>query len=469
MRRGLVLQGGGAKGAWQFGVLQAFADHGLQFDVIAGTSVGSLNGAIWSSGRMDIGEEMWSSMRLARVFSWRMWLLPLVGLQIICRPFYAIVQGYAPAGSRAGRMLYTLAAIVMALPPISAFWASLSALNIHDPDALFIGVTKQQWIIAGSVALTLLWIVWFARAEAASRRAEFWQIGVFAWIMVVGSFTADLLISKAPCGPLCDLTIWVGAIPLVLLGAAWCLRASNVSILAPRPLEATIRGVLSNPLRVPLFATTAIETGSYFDPDHLEYSAVPDHRGETMFYSPVPRAALVAIYARVDMLGPDAACEALLASSALPLGIAPARFDRDWTRSVDGGVVDNTPWFPLVEVSLRRARDRSLQTGREMGRRDSNTWQVRDRLKRVLQLRFVARNALSDESVESSPPRSLPLRQPARWPKVVVIAPKRPLGSFVTGTMNFSTRTCRRRLADGYAAGTNFLPALNRAAHPKPG
>jgi NTE family protein len=42
MRRGLVLEGGGAKGAWQFGVLQAFAKNGLHFDVVSGTSVGLL-------------------------------------------------------------------------------------------------------------------------------------------------------------------------------------------------------------------------------------------------------------------------------------------------------------------------------------------------------------------------------------------------------------------------------------------
>jgi NTE family protein len=77
MRRGLVLEGGGAKGAWQFGVLQAFAENGIYFDVVSGTSVGALNGAIWCAGRMDVGQEMWSSMSLARVFAWKIWLLPI--------------------------------------------------------------------------------------------------------------------------------------------------------------------------------------------------------------------------------------------------------------------------------------------------------------------------------------------------------------------------------------------------------
>ena len=37
---GMVLEGGGAKGAYQFGVLKRFAEEGIFFDCVAGTSVG---------------------------------------------------------------------------------------------------------------------------------------------------------------------------------------------------------------------------------------------------------------------------------------------------------------------------------------------------------------------------------------------------------------------------------------------
>ena len=43
---GLVLAGGGARGAYQVGVLRALADAGFEPDVVAGTSVGSLNGVL---------------------------------------------------------------------------------------------------------------------------------------------------------------------------------------------------------------------------------------------------------------------------------------------------------------------------------------------------------------------------------------------------------------------------------------
>ena len=45
-RIALVLQGGGALGAYQVGVYEALAEHGLAPDWVAGTSIGAINGAI---------------------------------------------------------------------------------------------------------------------------------------------------------------------------------------------------------------------------------------------------------------------------------------------------------------------------------------------------------------------------------------------------------------------------------------
>lgn len=46
IKTGLVLSGGGAKGAYHVGVVKALAEYGIQADVIAGASIGALNGSI---------------------------------------------------------------------------------------------------------------------------------------------------------------------------------------------------------------------------------------------------------------------------------------------------------------------------------------------------------------------------------------------------------------------------------------
>jgi NTE family protein len=48
---GLVLTGGGAKGAYQAGALKYIAEIGLAPQIIAGTSIGALNGAVLASSR----------------------------------------------------------------------------------------------------------------------------------------------------------------------------------------------------------------------------------------------------------------------------------------------------------------------------------------------------------------------------------------------------------------------------------
>ena len=48
---GLVLSGGGAKGAYQVGVLRYMAEIGMNVDAVSGASIGALNGAVIASAR----------------------------------------------------------------------------------------------------------------------------------------------------------------------------------------------------------------------------------------------------------------------------------------------------------------------------------------------------------------------------------------------------------------------------------
>ncbi|MEJ2667783.1 MAG: patatin-like phospholipase family protein [Deinococcales bacterium] len=65
-RLGLVLSGGGARGFAHIGVLRVLEREGVHFDVIAGTSMGAVLGALYASGRR--AEDLF---RLADTTSWR--------------------------------------------------------------------------------------------------------------------------------------------------------------------------------------------------------------------------------------------------------------------------------------------------------------------------------------------------------------------------------------------------------------
>src|SRR6185436_12149580 len=50
MKTGLVLSGGGARGISHLGVIKALEEFGVKIDYLAGTSAGSLVGALYSYG-----------------------------------------------------------------------------------------------------------------------------------------------------------------------------------------------------------------------------------------------------------------------------------------------------------------------------------------------------------------------------------------------------------------------------------
>ena len=52
MKIGIALGGGGAKGFAHIGVLKAFGQAGIEFDIVAGTSIGALVGAVYASGKL---------------------------------------------------------------------------------------------------------------------------------------------------------------------------------------------------------------------------------------------------------------------------------------------------------------------------------------------------------------------------------------------------------------------------------
>lgn len=63
----LALEGGGAKGAWQIGAWRALRESGVRISAVAGTSVGALNGAMITMGKLEAAEETWRNLSWSQV------------------------------------------------------------------------------------------------------------------------------------------------------------------------------------------------------------------------------------------------------------------------------------------------------------------------------------------------------------------------------------------------------------------
>lgn len=65
---GLVLEGGGAKGAYQVGAYKALLELGIKIDGVSGTSIGAINGAMIAQGSFDRCYDVWRGIRPSTLF-----------------------------------------------------------------------------------------------------------------------------------------------------------------------------------------------------------------------------------------------------------------------------------------------------------------------------------------------------------------------------------------------------------------
>ncbi|MDD4780060.1 MAG: patatin-like phospholipase family protein [Tissierellia bacterium] len=66
---GLVLEGGGAKGAYHVGAYKALKELNIEIGGIAGTSIGALNGAFLIQGEVEDLEKIWINTKTTDIFS----------------------------------------------------------------------------------------------------------------------------------------------------------------------------------------------------------------------------------------------------------------------------------------------------------------------------------------------------------------------------------------------------------------
>ena len=64
----LILSGGGSRGAYETGVWQALTDLGISIDIVTGSSVGAINGAMICQGSLEDTVNLWREIETHMVF-----------------------------------------------------------------------------------------------------------------------------------------------------------------------------------------------------------------------------------------------------------------------------------------------------------------------------------------------------------------------------------------------------------------
>ena len=66
--KALVFAGGGAKGAYQMGAWKALRKLKMDFDIVTGTSIGALNGALYVQDSYYRGMRLWLTTDFYKLF-----------------------------------------------------------------------------------------------------------------------------------------------------------------------------------------------------------------------------------------------------------------------------------------------------------------------------------------------------------------------------------------------------------------
>ena len=69
VKRALVLNGGGSRGAYEIGAWQALDELGVRLDGVYGTSIGALNAALVARGDLDAALRLWQNISIDRILT----------------------------------------------------------------------------------------------------------------------------------------------------------------------------------------------------------------------------------------------------------------------------------------------------------------------------------------------------------------------------------------------------------------
>lgn len=69
MKKGLALCGGGSLGIYELGAWEGFRELNMDFDIITGTSIGALNGALFVQDDFEKAVDLWKNMNMEKVMN----------------------------------------------------------------------------------------------------------------------------------------------------------------------------------------------------------------------------------------------------------------------------------------------------------------------------------------------------------------------------------------------------------------
>jgi predicted acylesterase/phospholipase RssA len=416
VRRALVIQGGGAKGAFALGCMKAFQEHGIEFSAVSGTSAGGLCAIIWSTGRLKEGIDAWTEIDHSGFFGRSPDGCLRRMIKVLCiagKLFVSYLRNLDPEGQpQFGRDIF--------FSVVVGIYAWLLLFNLFP---------IWLWLIA---AVCIPFVSYSAFANELPR---------IGWDNRVRQAIVDVLVLVA------TTRLLVSATWMLLQGTGLVTTQIHITL-----SELLVAGVILAMMRLPVLVQTTLMEGKLlatvigrFLESELKIptfvAVAQEHPPNSRHFALPTPGVFKAQYVALDRAPADLKAKFAYASAALPFGIF-AHAVIEGKIYVDGGVADNTPVLPIMMEPLDEVWIIRLQPG---------AFDVREHLRKI-----VFQTMFADGPV-------MPANSSAAldaWMKLVTIitlAPRISLGGLLTGTLNFSKRRTTACLRHGHRIATRAI------------
>lgn len=416
IRRGLVIQGGGAKGAFALGCMKAFQEHGIDFAAVAGTSAGGLCAIIWSTGRVDEGIAAWKEIDHSGFFGRSPDGCLRRLIKVLCiagKLFVGYVKNIEPEGRQQATrdIVFSLVIGVFAwllLFDIFPLWGwLLSAVGI--PFVALFAFANELPVIGWDNRVRQLMV------DAIVFVATTRLLVSVAWLLLEGAGLVTLetritLTEAIGCG-------------LILAAMRLPVRIQS-TLMEGKLLAVQIARFLESDLRIPTYVTVAREIAP----------------NSPHFMLPTP-GVFKAHYAALHQAPAEIRSRYAYASAALPFGIF-AHAVIGGKIYVDGGVADNTPVLPMGREEIEEIWLICLRPG---------PFDIREHVRNVYVQTILAEGPSVPDGMVNIMDAWL------SGVRIVTLAPRAPLGGLLMGTLNFSERRTNACISHGYRIATRAL------------
>ena len=456
-RIGVVLSGGGARGAFEAGALLAFQDAAMPTHILAATSVGSINAASYAShssslvGNAESLIESWTQVSPpAMGIDWSRYVIMLTGLVAATAGFFNALRGWL---QEHGTFLHGSYPV---LTWLCLMLAGISVLLLYDqmPYAFYVAsnfLRRGHWRPDRKKAL----------------RSLLANLLVWGFVYVFLNFTKLHFYSRAVEFDLSSRVLAV--ILVVLLVALWSLTRDRVSLLSHKFLRLPLRsGLFANYERTKFLRSRIAADGLRASPIRVVMTATDLDAGSASYFSNASQQELlrdpdvVESFVRSEIVQCDDLLQAVIASSAFTIVYeAVPVMGRLWT---DGGVITNQPIRPavrlganllfLVMVQPANSPDRSaVKTFMDAGVRAMDILMSRNLKADLRLLDYINRLCVSYAGTMSLRPEEIEIEMAGtrfRYIKAFTISPTQPLAAT---SLDFDGEITSPAILEGYRNG----------------